>query len=107
MALDTSPKSEFARAVYAWLMAVPKGQVTSYGQLARLAGHPHHARFVGRLMANLPKGSKLPWWRVVRSDGTLAGTQIALQKERLQAEGVLVTATGVKLKNYGFEPHTT
>lgn len=104
MALDTSPKSEFAQAVYAWLIAVPAGQVTSYGQLARLAGHPRHARFVGRLMANLPQGSKLPWWRVVRSDGTFAGTQIGLQKERLRAEGVWVTASGVRLKTYGFEP---
>jgi len=104
MALDTSPQSEFAQTVYAWLMAVPKGQVTTYGQLARLAGHPRHARFVGRLMANLPKGSKLPWWRVVRSDGALAGVQAPQQKERLQAEGVLVTASGVRLKTYGFEP---
>lgn len=104
MAVDTSPQGEFAQAVYAWLMAVPKGQVTTYGQLARLAGYPRHARFVGRLMANLPQGSQLPWWRVVRSDGALVGEQIPLQKERLQAEGILVTARGIRLKTYGFEP---
>mgnify|MGYP001945285540 CR=1 FL=1 len=104
MAVDVSSQGEFAQAVYAWLMAVPAGQVTTYGQLARLAGYPRHARFVGRLMAQLPSGSQLPWWRVVRSDGALAGPQAALQRERLKAEGVLITARGVNLKASGFRP---
>lgn len=104
MAVDTTPQSEFAQAVFAWLMAVPAGRVTTYGQLAGLAGYPRHARFVGRLMANLPEGSTLPWWRVVRSDGAFAGEQVQLQKERLRAENVLVTGKGVRLKTYGFEP---
>lgn len=104
MAVDTRPQSEFAQAVFAWLMAVPVGRVTTYGQLAGLAGYPRHARFVGRLMANLPEGSALPWWRVVRSDGAFAGPQVELQKERLQAEGIRITSHGVRLKTYGFEP---
>lgn len=104
MTVNTGPQSEFAQAVFAWLMAVPTGRVTTYGQLAALAGYPRHARFVGRLMANLPANSALPWWRVVRSDGAFAGEQVPLQKERLRAEGVLITAKGVRLKTYGFEP---
>lgn len=86
VAVDTSPESEFARAIYQWLLAVPAGQVVSYGQLAQLAGFPRHSRFVGRLMARLPGASRLPWWRVVRSDGGL--TQGDRQRDLLLAEGV-------------------
>jgi alkylated DNA nucleotide flippase Atl1 len=53
--------------------------VTTYGDLS--PGAPRHA---GRALSRMPAG--LPWWRVVRSDGTWPkGTG---QRERLLAEGV-------------------
>lgn len=102
MAVDTSPESEFAAAVYQCLSLVPEGRVTTYKQLATLAGYPRHSRFAGRLMANLPDNSRLPWWRVVRSDGDI--TQGERQKALLLDEGVVVLGNKVALRQSGFRP---
>ena len=81
VACDLKPEAnlmnqEFTDAVYQIVGAIPAGCVASYGQVARQAGYPRHARFVGRLMSRLPDGSALPWHRVIRGDGVLplAGT---------------------------------
>ena len=63
---------EFDAAVCAMLALVPAGSVVSYGQLAELAGYPRRARHVGHLLAHLPEDSRLPWQRVVKSDGSIA-----------------------------------
>jgi methylated-DNA-protein-cysteine methyltransferase-like protein len=44
---------------------VPPGYVTTYGDLS--PGAPRHA---GRVLSQMP--ADIPWWRVVRSDGTWA-----------------------------------
>ncbi|ASK34826.1 cysteine methyltransferase [Alcanivorax sp. N3-2A] len=84
---------EFRDAVYQIVASVPEGTVASYGQVAAMAGWPRHARFVGRLMSQLPDGSRLPWHRVIRGDGglPLAGTSSGEEQlRRLAGEGVLV-----------------
>ena len=89
---------EFTNAVYQIVAAIPAGRVASYGQVARQAGYPRHARFVGRLMGRLPKGSTLPWHRVIRGDGglPLVGTPSGeLQIQRLTDEGVTVLGSRV------------
>ena len=58
---------------------IPPGHVTTYGDLA--PGAPRHA---GRALSQMPPD--LPWWRVVRSDGTWP--KGAEQRARLLAEGV-------------------
>lgn len=102
MPIATDPQSEFARAVYAAVAHVPEGRVASYGDIARQAGFPRHARFVGRLLSQLPKGSTLPWWRIVRSDGRLALTGAAgeRQQRKLAAEAVAVSRGRVTLAHY-------
>ncbi|WP_166252388.1 MGMT family protein [Marinobacter salicampi] len=52
--------------------AIPPGRVASYGQVAALAGLPGLARFTGRALGQLAEGSEVPWFRVIRSDGSLA-----------------------------------
>ncbi|MGB1465032.1 MAG: MGMT family protein [Alcanivorax nanhaiticus] len=84
---------EFRDAVYQIVAAIPAGKVSSYGAVARQAGFPRHARFVGRLMSQLPDGSRLPWHRVLRGDGriALAGTPSGeIQIQRLLDEQVPV-----------------
>ena len=61
---------EFARKVYAALLAVPAAETVSYGGLAELAGHPRAARAVGSAMANNPIPIVVPCHRVIRSDGS-------------------------------------
>lgn len=89
---------EFTDAVYQIVAAIPEGRVASYGQIARQAGYPRHARFVGRLMSRLPKDSTLPWYRVLRGDGhlALAGTPSGeRQVQYLIDEGVTVLGARV------------
>jgi len=78
--------------IYEIVTAVPKGKVATYGQIARLAGLPGHARLVGYALHNLPDNSKVPWHRVVNSKGrislgpdSLAGS---LQRALLHSEGI-------------------
>ena len=65
------------------------GEVVSYGEVARRAGRRGAARAVGGFLAL--HGADLPWWRVVRADGSLAVHKRAEQARRLRAEGVEVT----------------
>ncbi len=95
--------NEFRDAVYQIVAAIPAGRVSSYGAVARQAGFPRHARFVGRLMSQLPSDSRLPWHRVLRGDGriALAGTPAGeRQIQRLLDEQVAVT--GGKVPNRFF-----
>jgi methylated-DNA-protein-cysteine methyltransferase related protein len=81
--------SEFRQKVEALMAQVPAGQVTTYGDLAALAGHPYAARIVGG-MAHYGNPD-LPWHRLVNRFGGLAagyhGGRRA-QKEHLEAEGI-------------------
>jgi len=99
---------EFEQQLYAWLAQVPEGRVVTYGQLARLIGRPHGARWVGRQLGRLPAGSVLPWHRVLNARGR---SSLPLDKggsnrqlRLLQREGVLVVDGRVSLRRYGWEP---
>ncbi len=85
---DRSENSEFRKKVEELMAQVPAGKVTTYGDLAALAGHPYAARIVGG-MAHYGDPS-LPWHRLVNRFGGLAsgyhGGREAQQKH-LEAEG--------------------
>lgn len=93
------PNSEFRQKVEALMAQVPAGQVTTYGDLAALAGHPYAARIVGG-MAHYGD-LELPWHRLVNRFGGLAagyhGGRRA-QAEHLLAEGI--TCTDDKVDNF-------
>jgi methylated-DNA-protein-cysteine methyltransferase-like protein len=86
---------------------IPRGRVASYGQVARLCGYPSHSRYVGTTMKHLPKGTKLPWWRVLKSDGALAfpvaSAPYKRQKELLEREKVIFKGGKVPLKQYQWD----
>lgn len=68
----------------------------TYGQVAAAAGSPRAARQVGWILRGAGVGS-VPWWRVLNAAGviSIAGNMQAtalMQKELLQAEGVIVSA---------------
>ena len=75
------------------IRAIPKGQVAGYGEVARRAGLPGRARLVARLLSQ-NEDRKLPWHRVLRSDGRIAFTEGSEawreQSARLRGEGVIV-----------------
>ena len=88
------------------IKSIPCGKVSSYGDLARIAGLPNGARQVVRVLHSLSEKFDLPWHRVIRSNGTIAleeGSGKELQIELLSREGVEVTEDGsVDMKKYGF-----
>ena len=83
----------FFQRVYQIVGQIPPGKVVSYGQIARLLGSPRAARQVGWAMRRCPDG--LPWQRVVKADGSIAGGLHApVRKALLEAEGIPFTLDG-------------
>lgn len=85
----------FEDAVADVLLGLSEGQVVSYGRVAMEAGYPGRARAVGRFLAH--HGHGLPWWRVVRADGSLVAPEPHRQAQALRAEGVRVEGRRVVL----------
>jgi O-6-methylguanine DNA methyltransferase len=86
----------FARRVLAVVKRIPVGRVTTYGEVARLAGRPGAARAVGNILreANQPG---LPYHRVIAAGGQLGGySDMALKRSLLAAEGLTVTGRRVR-----------
>jgi len=67
--LDLEGWTTFQRDVVRALRRVPYGEVVSYGDLARLAGHPRAQRAAGTFCARNRFGIVVPCHRVVASDG--------------------------------------
>ena len=82
-------KSE-ALAIYQVISQIPVGRVASYGDVAKMAGLPGYARYVGYLLKSVPTDTSLPWHRVVRSDGTIPQETFVKQKPKLAAEKVVL-----------------
>src|ERR1700730_8516057 len=62
------------------IRSIPAGFVRTYGDVS-----PQAPRLAGRLLGSV-HARELPWWRVVRADGSLAAGE--QQRDRLEAEGV-------------------
>jgi len=94
--------------IYAVVRRIPAGRVTTYGNVARIAGLPGHARQVGYALAALPTGSTVPWHRVINAQGRLSlerdgRSSGTTQRIRLVREGVIVDAGGrVSLARFGW-----
>ena len=84
----------FSDAVWSAVGSIPYGKVATYGQIAALSGYPRHARAVGKLLSDLPNDSKLPWHRVINSQGRLSfplmSERYLEQQNRLAAEGIIM-----------------
>ncbi|EGJ07303.1 6-O-methylguanine DNA methyltransferase, DNA binding domain protein [Escherichia coli D9] len=96
-------EDSFPQRVWQIVAAIPEGYVTTYGDVAKLAGSPRAARQVGGVLKRLPEGSTLPWHRVVNRHGTisLTGPDLQRQRQALLAEGVMVSGSGqIDLQRY-------
>lgn len=104
MQQDTNPNYQ---RIWQTVQSIPAGKVASYGQIADLAGLPGRARLVGKALGYAPDHLLVPWYRVLRSDRTLAFAQGSAnaeqQRQLLLAEGVLVTRNKVD-KAYFWQP---
>jgi methylated-DNA-protein-cysteine methyltransferase related protein len=78
--------------IYALVRRIPAGRVATYGQVAELAGIPGRARQVGYAMHALPRGTTVPWHRVINAKGEVSrrrrpGEELS-QRMLLEEEGV-------------------
>ena len=76
----------FARLVLDVVDAIPAGNVMAYGDIAEYVDQGT-ARLVGRVMSSYGDDA-VPWWRVLRADGTCASEVADRQIPLLEADGV-------------------
>jgi len=81
---------------------IPRGKVSTYGAVARAAGHPGAAR---QVVAVLRSSYGLPWQRVLGAGGEikLRGDSGIEQRLRLEAEGVTFRGRRVDMKRHEFK----
>ena len=95
-------QEEYVEAVLALVEQVPPGRVTTYGAIAAQVGRGG-PRQVGRVMSTY--GGGVPWWRVVRADGTLPVCHDGEAAEHHRGEGTPFLASGrVDMRSAFWEP---
>ncbi|MFQ5751273.1 MAG: MGMT family protein [bacterium] len=84
-------EGSFCRKVLSVAQHIPRGQILSYKEIARLAGSPNAYRAVGNIL-NRNRDPKIPCHRVVRSDGGVGGYNKGARKKLklLRREGVKI-----------------
>lgn len=88
--LDLRASTDFERAVLWKTRGIPRGEVQTYGWIARQIGEPGAAKDVGVALSRNPILYLIPCHRVVRSDGSLAGYAgggVRVKRELLLREG--------------------
>jgi alkylated DNA nucleotide flippase Atl1 len=90
--------SDVDEAVFDVVEQIPPGRVSTYGTIGRLIGIG--PRRVARALSS--GGGAVPWFRVVRADGTAAEPVRVEQLARLAAEGVPVRDGRVDLRAVGW-----
>lgn len=90
-----SPFDDFSERVLDVVERIPAGRVLSYGDIADLLGDGGPRR-VGRVLGR--DGSAVPWWRVLRADGTHVDGIRERALDLLRAEGAAFRGSGVNAR---------
>jgi O-6-methylguanine DNA methyltransferase len=80
-----------------FLRLIPKGKVTTYGDLARYFGIPNQSRHIGKLLSRNTELDRYPCYKVVGHDGALTGYAGGLpeKQKRLEADGLSIRSDRV------------
>jgi len=94
--------------IYEVVRRIPRGCVTTYGQIARLAGMPGQARLVGYALHSLSETTDLPWHRVINAGGKISRLPdpdtTLTQRFLLESEGITFNDKAqVNLEQYGWK----
>jgi methylated-DNA-protein-cysteine methyltransferase related protein len=104
------PANSYSR-IYALVRRIPRGRVATYGQIAKLAGMPGHARQVGYALHALTSATAVPWQRVVNAAGAISLPPMdggISQRLLLEKEGVRFDARGrIPLRTFGWRGRAT
>ena len=92
--------------VYRVVRKIPRGRVTTYGEIAHAIKLRGGARTAGHAMAACPSGRGIPWHRVVGAGGKLLIREpyASLQRKLLTSEGVAMTEHRVNMKLHHWSP---
>ena len=105
---NKAPGQAFAEKVLAVVRKIPRGKVLTYGQVATLVGSPRASRIVGGVLFRLGPGTRLPWQRVLNTQGKLSTYRVGCgteQRSRLEAEGLSFNREGaIDLKRHQWWP---
>jgi alkylated DNA nucleotide flippase Atl1 len=86
---------EYVELVLTCVEQIPRGRVSTYGTIAEVVGEVAGGggpRQVGSIMAS--RGGPVPWWRVVRSDGTLPSSHQGEARQAYLEEGTPLRPSG-------------
>ncbi|MGE0764562.1 MAG: MGMT family protein [Bdellovibrionales bacterium] len=87
-----SEPNAFTLKVMKVIRQIPRGKVATYKQVAGLSGKPGASRAVAWILNSCSEKYKLPWQRVINSQGKIAFKPLTqnfiMQKKLLQREGV-------------------
>ena len=99
-------QENYREAVYELVRLIPPGSVLSYGDIAEIlsewpefSGGP---RQVAKIMAT--SNAQLPWWRVVRANGTLPPDLAEIARPHWESEATPVREEGVRMKVARWNP---
>ena len=99
-------KSDLYKKIYKIVKNIPKGKVSTYGQIGKMIGCS--PRVIGYAMHSVSSEDEVPWQRVINSKGMISfpeGTQgYDEQRAILEAEGIVFNENGkIDLKKFGWE----
>lgn len=83
-----------AARVLAVVRRIPSGRVLTYGDVAALAEAEVTARDVGQVLLRHGERHHVPWWRVLRADGTPPPHLLDRQLALLRDEGTPLAPSG-------------
>lgn len=107
---QTPSKQALRQSILQQVNDIPKGHVCTYGDIAKRAGFPGYARYVGTVLRSLPECTTLPWHRVINGQGKISlpmnSPEYNQQKQRLEQEGIVFLNNKVDLKIFRANPYS-
>jgi methylated-DNA-protein-cysteine methyltransferase-like protein len=105
---NNGEKEDFFKNVFRIVAQIPKGKVTTYGEIAKAIGTKSSARMVGWALNSAAGDYTLPCHRVVNRNGELTGKrhfQTPTQmRELLENEDIEFIEDAVNLKKHLWSP---
>lgn len=89
--MSRRPDEDYVEDVLSIVEQIPSGCVTTYGLIAEAVGRGG-PRQVGAVMAGY--GGPVPWWRVVRADGSLPPSHDHRARQEYLGEGTPLLGSG-------------
>lgn len=96
---EPDQNEERTRRIIDVLITLQPGEVTTYGDIAEMAGYPKLSRLVGRILSTTDVD--VPWWRVVNRAGRLVAGNERVQTALLLEEDVVIRNGRVTSAPYG------